>query len=112
MAKLLITADIHAGVPNRLNDILWSCRVMREHAKRAGIEVVLVLGDLYHDRSSLDIEVLSRLCDFFAETKEEYGQQWITFPGNHDMFLRHSWRINSLHVMRKYMTVIETTKIL
>lgn len=112
MSKIAITSDIHFGVPGRLNDILWACRTIREYCYAAGIDTVLVLGDLFHDRRSLDIEVLSHVSRFFEQTTDDYHQQWIVFPGNHDMFLRHSWDINSLTPLRKHLTVIEDVKVL
>lgn len=107
MSKVIFTADIHFGVAGRLQDILFACRVMREYAQKAKIDTVVVLGDLFHDRQSLDIDVLNAACEFFEDTKEKYGQQWIVFPGNHDLFLKHSWQITSLVPMRKHLTVIE-----
>lgn len=112
MAKVVITADFHFGVPNRLDDILWSARVIREYCKLSGIEVVIVLGDMFHDRRSIEIDVLSRVSRFLEHTKNDYQQQWITFPGNHDMYLRHSWEVNSLSVLKNHLTVIEDIKIL
>jgi hypothetical protein len=85
---------------------------MREYCKNFGIDTVLVLGDLYHNRQAIEIDVNSAAFQFFEETKEEYKQNWIVFPGNHDMFLRHSWDINSLTALRKHMTVIEDVSIL
>jgi len=113
MSKIAITADIHFGVPGRLRDILWACKVLREYCKVASIDTVVVLGDLFHDRKALDIETLSHIARFFEEVSEDpYNQQWIVFPGNHDMFLRYSWKINSLQILRKHLTVIEDLKIL
>lgn len=112
MTKILFTADIHLGVPGRLEDILWSLRTMREYCHAAKIDTVIILGDLFHDRRSIEIDVLSRAVAFFEETKHLYKQQWIAFPGNHDMFLRHSWNINSLSALRNCLTVIEDVKLL
>ena len=112
MSKIVLTADIHFGVPGRLDDILWSCRVMREYCHKAGIDTVLILGDLFHDRRALEIDVLHHVSKFFEEARDDFGQQWIAFPGNHDMFLRHSWEINSLAALRKHITVIEELKVL
>lgn len=111
MSKVVFAADVHFGVPGRLNDIVFSCRVIREYCRSVGIDTVVILGDLFHDRRVLEIDVLSAACRFFEETAE-YNQQWITFPGNHDMFLRHSWDINSLTPLRKHLTVIEDVKVL
>lgn len=112
MSKIAITADIHFGVTGRLQDILWACRVIRQYCKLAGIDTIIVLGDLYHNRQTIEIDVNSRVCEFFEETADKYDQQWIVFPGNHDMFLRHSWKINSLTPLRKHLTVIEDVKLL
>jgi DNA repair exonuclease SbcCD nuclease subunit len=112
MSRVIFTADIHFGVTGRLQDILFACRVMREYAKKAKIDTVVVLGDLFHDRQSLGIDVLNAACKFFEETKEQYGQQWIVFPGNHDLFLKHSWEITSLVPMRRHLTVIDDVKTL
>jgi DNA repair exonuclease SbcCD nuclease subunit len=107
-----ITADIHFGVPGRTDDILWACRVMREYCAEHEIDVMFVLGDLYHNRQAIEIDVNSQVARFFEETKEKYGQNWIVFPGNHDMFLRHSWGVNSLTPLKKHLTVIEDVKLL
>jgi DNA repair exonuclease SbcCD nuclease subunit len=73
MARIGITADIHFGVPGRADDILWACRVMREYCANFGLDVMLILGDLYHDRRAIEIDVNSQVCQFFEETKEKYG---------------------------------------
>lgn len=112
MSKVAIAADFHFGVPGRLFDILWAARVMREYCKATGIDTVLILGDLFHDRKSIEIDVLSIVANFFEETATQYNQKWIAFLGNHDMFLRHSWGINSLTILRKHLTIIEDIKIL
>lgn len=112
MSSVGITADIHFGVPGRTDDILWACRVMREYCADNKIDVMFVLGDLYHNRQAIEIDVNSQVAKFFEETKEKYNQEWIVFPGNHDMFLRHSWGINSLTPLKKHLTVIEDIKIL
>lgn len=112
MTKVGITADIHFGVPGRTDDILWACKTIREYCNAFDVDVVLVLGDLYHNRQAIEIDVNSKVAAFFEETKEEYNQEWVVFPGNHDMFLRYSWEINSLTILRKHLTVIENVKLL
>lgn len=112
MTKIAICADIHLGVPGMTDEILWACKTMREYCRRMNIDTVFVLGDLFHDRTQLGIDTLVRLCKFLEDTATEYGQQWISFPGNHDMFLRHSWDINSLQPLSKHLTVVENVKLL
>lgn len=110
MTKVAITADIHFGVPGRLEDLLWAVRVLREYCKHAGIEKVIICGDLFHDRQAIAIDILTHVSRFFDETSQVYQQEWVVFPGNHDMFLRHSWDINSISSMRGHLTVIEDVK--
>jgi DNA repair exonuclease SbcCD nuclease subunit len=104
--KIIVCADIHCGVHNKLDDCLWSMRTIRQYARENGIDVVMVAGDLFHDRVNLNIKVISDVADFLDETKYTYGQEWVMFPGNHDMFLRHTWDINSLRPMKRLMTLI------
>lgn len=111
MSKIVFTADIHFGVPGRLDDILFACNVIKEYCTISKIDTVIVLGDMFHDRRSLAIDVITSAYKFL-ESAVEAGQQWITFPGNHDMFLRHSWEINSLTPLDRLITVIEDIKLL
>jgi DNA repair exonuclease SbcCD nuclease subunit len=106
---VILTADIHFGVHGRLQDISWATRVIREYAKANGIENIFILGDLFHDRKSIEIDVMNEVIDIFADPA--YDLRWITFPGNHDMFLRHSWKVNSLKPLHRHLTVIEDVKI-
>lgn len=106
---IILTADIHFGVHGRLQDISWATRVIREYAKANDIENIFILGDLFHDRKSIEIDVMNEVVDIFGDKK--YDHRWITFPGNHDMFLRHSWKINSLKPLDRYLTVIDDVKI-
>lgn len=111
MAKIILTADVHLGVQNRLRDILWSMRVMREYGYQNDIDLFIVLGDLFHDRKSADIDVLCEVHDFFKCSTTTMGQKWLAFPGNHDMFLKHSWKVNSLKPLSDYVEVVDTIKI-
>ena len=110
--KILITADIHCGVPKRLNDCVWAMKTMRQYAADNSIDIVLILGDLFHDREYLNIEVINAVFEFLDETDRDFDQQWISFPGNHDMYLKNSWRINSLKPLSRLMTVIEKISLL
>jgi DNA repair exonuclease SbcCD nuclease subunit len=112
MTKIAIIADVHLGYSGRNNDILWALRTVRNYCHNHDIDIVIVLGDLFHDRQHLSIEILCGAYDFFKEAKNEYNQQWIAFPGNHDMFLKHSWDINSIRPLGELLTIIDTVKIL
>lgn len=104
--KLLITGDTHNGVPGRLKDTIWSMSIIRQYAQKHGIEHVLVLGDLFHDRVNLNVEVLNAVYIELQQAKAT-GQQWLCFPGNHDMFLKNSWDITSLKPLEGVLQVYE-----
>lgn len=106
MARISIAADIHCGISNKLDDCLWALRTIREHAAHNDIEVVVILGDLFHDRVNLNIKVISEVANFLDQTKYDYNQDWLIFPGNHDMFMRHSWNVTSLMPIRRLITLI------
>ncbi|MDP1712246.1 MAG: metallophosphoesterase [Candidatus Nanopelagicaceae bacterium] len=104
--KTLITADIHCGYPGRLDDCLWALRTMSAYAVEHEIANVFVLGDLYHDRVNLNIEVLSRTYAFLEETAK-IDQRWLAFPGNHDMFLKNSWKHNSIRPLNGVLRAVD-----
>lgn len=110
--RILITSDVHFGVPNKLHHSIWAAKVIREYAAKNNIGVVLVLGDLFHDRNSLNIQVLSDAYDFFDELDQNYDQEWVAFPGNHDMFLKNSWKVNSVRPLNRLITIVEDIKML
>ena len=111
MPKVLITADVHFGLPKKLDDILWSMKTIRAYAEKNDIEEVIVCGDIFHDRVNYNIEVLNAAYNFFNETRK-MGQQWIAFPGNHDMPLRNSWDVNTLKPLNQVLTVIDDIKLM
>ena len=103
MSKIIITADIHNGLPNKLKDTIWSMEVMSKYALEHDIKSIFVLGDLFHDRTSVETNVLQKVYEFLKSSRVS----WICFPGNHDMFLKNSWDISPLYVLRDVMNVID-----
>lgn len=101
--KVLITADIHNG--HRTGDSLWAMKVIREYAHKNNIDYILALGDVFDNRESLYISTISEVYEFFKEAAEKYDQGWLIFPGNHDMFLRNSWKVNSLQFLDHYTNI-------
>lgn len=104
--KTLITGDIHNGYGSDKRS-LWSMKLMREYADRNKVPHVMVLGDLFDNREALRIDTISDVAQFFKEADTVYNQGWIIFPGNHDMFLRNSWTVNSLQFLEHHTNVIQ-----
>lgn len=112
MTKIAIIADVHLGYAGRNDDVLWALRTVRSYCHNNNIDTIIVLGDLFHDRQHLSIEILCSAYDFFKEAKYEFNQQWIAFPGNHDMFLKYSWDVSSIRPLGELLTIIDTVKLL
>ena len=85
--------------------------MIREYANKNSIKTVIIAGDFFHDRISLNIDVLNAAYDEVRQAKLQ-GQQWIAFPGNHDQYLKTSWQINSIHCLSEVMQVVEDYKVL
>lgn len=68
---------------------------------------MIILGDLFHDRESTNIEVSHTVYEFLKSTKTKYDQEWYVFPGNHDMYLKYSWEITSLRQFSDVCHVLE-----
>lgn len=100
--KITITADVHIGVPSRGDDIIWALKRVRQYNTEHGITKWFNLGDLTHDREVINIRDLCQLTEFLADTKK-HNQSIYAFPGNHDMFLKNSWEINTLIPLAGYI---------
>lgn len=105
--KAVITADWHFGYPDRLDDISWAFRGVLRHCTKNGIGHVWLLGDLIHDRESVTHDVTNRLAELFEEANAA-GIEILIFPGNHDMYLRYSWKINAIKPFAKYLNLVES----
>ncbi len=108
MARIVLLADPHLGLPKKLDDGMWAMNVIAEYAHANEIDVLVILGDLFHDRVAIPIDALSEAQAFFTRTRKEYGLQWLAFPGNHDMYLKHSWAVSSLKPYANTITVIDS----
>ena len=79
MANIAITADIHLGLTGRLQDTIYALKTIRAYCQLAKVDMVLILGDLFHDRKYLEIDVLNEAAEFFDESKTKFGQTWVVF---------------------------------
>jgi len=86
---------------------MMAIKSIRQYAHEQGIKHVFILGDLMHNKESLDVHIVRVLYDFFKETKEEYEQEWYVFPGNHDMYYKYNWKSTTLHCFSDVLNVLE-----
>ena len=109
MSKILLTADQHihphSGSLTKLNDSLAAFEWVFKVAEEKGITRVLSLGDLFHDRQKIHTLAYQRAYEILAQA-EERGIRTYLLLGNHDMYLRESYAINSLKPLESVAQLI------
>jgi len=105
--KVVITADWHFGYPGRLGDLANAFRCMIRFCIKHEIKVIILAGDLAHDRESLTHDVSNTISELFDEMNSA-GIHMIGIVGNHDMFYRHKWQINAIKPFSKQITYVDT----
>lgn len=106
MSKIVLTADVHLDYKDRLSDTIKSLEAISKYMDDNDITYCIIMGDLFNDRSAIATDAMNAAFDFFKNVREK-GQEWIAFPGNHDMFLKYSWRVHSLKPLSEVLTVYE-----
>jgi len=104
--KIVITADWHFGYPGRLNDLKWAFISLVDYCVDNNIKLILMLGDLTHDREHMTHDVSNTLSECLDYMYEK-NISMITLIGNHDMFMRHKWSINAIKPFAKQMTCVD-----
>lgn len=109
--RLILTADLHYGYGQRLNDTNWATARLNDYAIAHGIDTVICLGDFFHNPNAIGIDVICAAYDMLVDARQR-GINWIAFPGNHDMFLKHDWSINSVRPLSGVLEVIDRVKMI
>ena len=120
--KLLLTGDLQfseqvnlsrrteAGTTTRLEDQVtcfnWIVQVGVKHS----CEMMLALGDIFDNRTSVPIAVLDRAGRCFARAKEAF-RGVLVLVGNHDAALRSS-ALSSLQPLSGLATVIDRPRVI
>ena len=102
----LLVSDLHChtwssysktnpdGVNSRLRIILDELRAATLQAAKIGISKMVIAGDLFHVRGSIDPEVLNPVQEVIAEIMER-GFDIYAIPGNHDLKSRDTTELGS-----------------
>ena len=104
--KAIITADWHFGYPDRLKDLEWAFNTIIDYALKENIEYVFLLGDLIDDRRYVTHDVNNKVVELLCKAKVA-GISVVSFPGNHDMFMRFNWRNNAIGPYAEHLTLID-----
>jgi DNA repair exonuclease SbcCD nuclease subunit len=93
------------GVTTRLLDLIACFRWIVQTCVDQGCKGLIVAGDVFESRTSIDVSVLDLVCREFASASKALDEI-IVVPGNHDCHLKTPG-INSLQVLRGLVRVIE-----
>jgi DNA repair exonuclease SbcCD nuclease subunit len=113
LLKVLLRADAHnhphSRSAKRMEECLtaydWSYNVAREN----GIDIVLDLGDVFHDRTHVDAYTFTRVYQSSSTAKKD-GISTYFLLGNHDMYFRHDRKASSIIAFEALGSVIYEPK--
>jgi len=101
MSKALVFTDLHLHSHkqnyNRLQDCLQVLKWVFAQAKERGCSNIFFLGDLFHERSKIDIlNYLRAFEEFLRFSVESPDMHLYLLVGNHDMYHKERWDVNSV----------------
>lgn len=114
MSKALIFSDLHLHSHkdrvDRLHDCLKVLNWVFEQAAEHGCEYIFFLGDLFHERAKIDVLNYLRTFEVFMKhmIEDACGRKFYLLVGNHDMYHREKWDVNSV----KPLTAIPNVSII
>ena len=101
MSKSLIFSDLHLhshkNRTDRLQDCLKVLNWIFDQAKEHKCENIIFLGDLFHERSKIDVLNYLRTFECFMKHMLDNPPYdvWLLI-GNHDMYHRERWDVNTI----------------
>lgn len=119
MGKVLIFSDLHVHSHKKNVSRLADCLEVLDWALATAVkescEDILFLGDLFHERSKIDILNYLRVFEAFFKFYAQHPEINVyLLVGNHDMYHKESWDVNSVkplsaipnvHIMESPTTV-------
>lgn len=110
--KIAVIGDLHFGIHKNSDYMIDSqIKFFKEqlipYLKQQNIKGIILLGDLFDNRTSLNIKIKNDVFDLFEKDLLEFNIFIIL--GNHDIFYNSSLKVNSLKFLTKFknITIIE-----
>lgn len=106
MSKVAIVGDIHIG-NNKNNPIFHDIVLkygewLKKELNDRGIDTIWQLGDIFHDRVSINLLTLNTAYKFF-DILQNFNITIVV--GNHDSFYLHNSSIHSLSFLKKWPNI-------
>lgn len=106
--KSIIFSDLHLGLRNnsvsRLNICIKAIREIAKVIKEEDIKNIFFAGDLFHNRKSLDLQVLN--CGLKLIEALSKRCKCFLINGNHDSYYKNASDVNSINVFKSNQNVI------
>ena len=102
MSKALLFSDLHIHAHkesvSRLNHCLEVLNWIFEQAHEHDVDDIIFAGDLFHDRGKIDVLVYLKTFEVFMQRLlvENPKFKFWALVGNHDMYHRENWDVNSV----------------
>lgn len=100
MTKALIFSDLHLhshkGRVDRLQDCVAVLDWIFEQAEQHECRYMFFLGDLFHERAKIDVLNYLRTFECFIRHMDGNLMDVFLLVGNHDMYHRERWDVNSI----------------
>jgi DNA repair exonuclease SbcCD nuclease subunit len=102
MAKALIFADLHLHSHKDRVDRLHHCLSVLDwiftQAAKHKVEYIFFLGDLFHERSKIDVLNYLKTFEVFMKhmIEDAADRDMYLLVGNHDMYHKERWDVNSI----------------
>lgn len=114
--KVLLFSDLHFhphepmsvvinGDNCRLLDAVDFLKSIKTYAKENSITHIISLGDFFHTRKKIDVEVYDKAYELLREFHDE-GFNVYLIAGNHDIYYKNTAKVTSLRPLSKYARVI------
>ena len=106
--KVGVITDTHFGVYKGSSVFLESSlkffrNFLIPELKKRNINTIFHCGDMFDNRSSLDIKVINEVLKLFREDLKEFNVYIVV--GNHDSVFKNTIEVNSVEVLRGYENV-------
>lgn len=98
--KTLVFTDCHLGLRNgsvsRLKIVVMVFKQIMREVRAKGISQVIFVGDAFHDRKSIDVNVLNVGNKLFTKLAEMCDVYMVV--GNHDCFYKTNTTVSSINI--------------
>lgn len=98
-----LIGDLHLGIRDGNEAFLdfqlnWLEKTIESY-KKAGVERIIQLGDMFDVRKNTNNQVLTALIEVFIPMVVEAGIPWYVLVGNHDLYYRRSTRVHTTRLL-------------